>query len=302
MFKPQGVYSAMLTPFDEKGEINEAVLRRMVDFQIEKGLNGLFPVSSVGEFIHLGMEQTMRLMDVVVDQAGGRVPVTPGVSSSCAENSVTLARHARNIGCSGVVICPPYYFSVSQEITTKHYEVIADSVDIPVILYNIPLFSSPISYDTVERLSKHENIVAMKDSSGSMVDLMHFLDKVRLNGADFTVLSGREDMLFTSLVAGCSGGMVATAAILPEVIVGIYKNWQDGDHDEAKRLQFAVLQFIRTCFTLPFPVGFKAALELRGFPMGPLKQPLSDKDQHNYHDVKSRLKGILDSLLEKGDS
>ncbi len=298
MFRPEGVYVAMLTPFDEQGRINEPVLRRMVDFQIEKGVHGLFPVSSVGEFIHLNQDQRMQLAEIVVDQARGRVPVTPGVSNSCAENSVILARHAQDIGCAGVVVSPPYYFPASQEIIEKHYEVIADSVDLPIILYNIPLFSSPISYDVVKRLSRRENIVAMKDSSGSMVDLMHFLDKVRLIDSDLNVLVGREEVLFPALMVGCKGCMVATAGIVPEVMVDIYRSWQNGNYQRAQKLQFDVLQLIRACFALPLPVGFKVAMELRGFLMGPLKQPLSNADQYYYLGVKARIEKLLHLLLD----
>lgn len=108
MFKPEGIYVAMLTPFNNDGSINEAELRRIVDFQIAAGVHGLFPISSVGEFIHLGRDEKMRMMQIVVEQAAGRVRVTPGVGSSHPAESILLARRAKELGCDGVVAAPPW--------------------------------------------------------------------------------------------------------------------------------------------------------------------------------------------------
>lgn len=298
MFKPEGVYAVIPTPFDEEGNINEPILRRMVDFLIDKGVHGLFPLGSTGEFIHLTLDQSKQVMEIVVDQAQGRVPVTPGVTTTCASNSILLAQYAKKIGCSAVVVAPPYYYPVSQEMIEKHYETIADSVDLPIIIYNIPLFSTAIGYDVLKRLSRRENIVAMKDSSGSLVDLIHFMDKVRLIGGEMNFLVGREEMLFSGLVTGCHGCMVATASVVPEIMVSIYDYWKQRNLDKARQLQFEVLQLIRACFALPFPLGFKAAMELRGFPMGPFKQPLSNADQYNYRGIKARIEKLLVALLD----
>jgi N-acetylneuraminate lyase/4-hydroxy-tetrahydrodipicolinate synthase len=181
----------------------------------------------------------------------------------------------------------------------KYFEAIADAVDLPIILYNIPLFTQPLSYDVVKRLSRRENVVGMKDSSGSMVDLVHFMDKVRLVGEDLSFLVGREDMFFPGLMMGARGCMTATAGILPEVMVGIYRAWKEGDYDRARRLQFSILLLIRAMFAMPFPLGFKVALEMRGFSMGPPKQPLSDAERFRYRTVKARIEKIMKPLLER---
>ncbi len=298
MFKPYGVYAAMLTPFRTDGEVNEEVLRRLVDFLVAKGLHGLFPVSSVGEFAHMTLEQCSKTMEIVFDQAKGRVAVTPGVSSTCAEHSIRLARKAQELGCQGVVVCPPYYYSISQENMEKHFELVADSVDISVILYNIPLFATPISNDVVKRLSRRKNVVGMKDSSGNMVELMHYMDKARLAGSDMNFLTGREEILAPALFAGASGCMVGCAGIIPEIMVGIWDAFHTGDYVKAMRIQKAMLPLVRAMFAAPFPVGFKAALQLRGFEMGPPKQPLSAAEEFNVSGIKARTKGILHGLLE----
>ena len=206
-----------------------------------RGVNGLFPISSVGEFIHLTRDEKVRMMEIVADQNRGRVRITPGVGSSHPAESVYLAEKAKALGCDGIVIAPPYFFPLSQEMVEKYFETIIDAVDIPVILYNIPLFTQPLSYDVVKRLSRRRNVVGMKDSSGSMVDFMHFMDKIKLIKGEMNFLTGREETLFACLMVGGKGCMTATSGILPEIMVGIYNAWKEGDYDRARELQFSIL-------------------------------------------------------------
>lgn len=299
MFKPEGVYVAMPTPFKEDGTVNEGELRRLVDFQIEGGVHGLFPVSSVGEFIHMSRDEKARMMEIVMDQNNKRVKITPGVGSSHPDESIFLAQKARELGCDGVVVAPPYYYPLSQENIEKYFETIADAVDIPNIIYNIPLFTQPISHDVVKRLARRDNIVGMKDSSGSMVDFMHFLDKIKIAGEDISLLTGREEILFPCLMVGGKGCMAATAGILPEIMVGVYDAWKKRDYDEALELQKSILLLLRGMFSVPFPLGFKYALELRGFKMGPPRQPLSDAERFKFNTMKSRIEKIMTPILKR---
>lgn len=298
MFKPQGIYAAMLTPFTDDGRVNEQVVRQMVDFMVSKGLHGLFPVSSVGEFVHLSLDQSLEMMEIVVNQAAGRIAVTPGVSSTCAINSIRLAQKAKELGCAAVVMCPPYYYTLGQDSILKHFEAVIDSVDIPVILYNIPLFTTPISAEVVTQLSRKANVVGMKDSSGSMVELMHYVDNLRRAGSQMSFLTGREDMLAPALTVGIQGCMTACAGILPEVLLGIWEAYHSGHWEKAKGLQFALLPVIREMFSVPFPAGFKAAMECRGFAMGPLMQPLSAVEEAHLEAVRTSLQTHIDELLQ----
>ena len=302
MFKPEGVYVAMLTPFSDDGSINEDELRRIVDFLVESGVHGLFPLGSVGESIHLNHEEKLRMIEVVADQNRGRVHVTPGVGSTYPGEAIALAKGATELGCEGVVVAPPYFYPLSQEMIEKYFETISDTIDLPIILYNIPLFAQPLTYDMVKRLSRRKNIVAMKDSSGSMVDFLHFMDKIRIIGEDIHFLTGREETLLPCLMMGGKGCMTAISGILPEIMVGIYQEWKKGNYDQAKELQFSVLLVIRAMFALPFPLGFKVALETRGFKMGPPKQPLSDAERFKFKTMKARIEKIMHPFLEKLDN
>lgn len=299
MFKPEGVYVAMLTPFDEKGNINELSLRRTTEFAIRQGVDGLFPNSSVGEFVQMTFEERVRVLEIVLDQAQGRVPVTPGASDTHARGSIQMAEVAKKLGCQAVVVTSPWYLPTSQEMIERHFEAISEAVDIPLIIYNIPSMTAPITYDVVKRLSRRPNIVGMKDSSGSMSDNVHFMDKVRIAGTSdkFNFLVGREETFFPALMAGAKGCMTAASGIIPEIMVGIYRAYKNEEYAKAKELQFGFLQLLRAMNAAPFPVAFKAAMEVRGFSMGAQRQVLSDAEKYNLRLVRSRIEKILKPLL-----
>jgi len=299
LFKPEGVYVAMLTPFDANGEIDELSLRRTAEFAIQQGVDGLFPNSTVGEFVRLSFAEKVRVVEIVVDQAKGRVPVTPGAADTHAKGAIELANEAKRLGCEAVVITTPWYLPVSQEMIERHYEAIAEAVDIPIVLYNIPVFTAPISYDVVGRLSRLNNIVGMKDSSGSMADNINFMDKVRLSGTldKFNFLVGREETFFPALMAGAKGSMTASAGIIPEVIVGIYRAYKEQDYKKANELQYSFVQLLRAMNSVPFPIAFKVAMEARGFSMGIQRAVLSDAEKNNLNLVRSNIEKIMKQLF-----
>lgn len=298
LFKPVGIYPAMATPFHDNGKVNEKELRRMVNWYIERKVHGLFPMGSTGEFVHLGIEEKAGVMRIVKDEAAGRVPVIPGITDSCYARCIELAHIARDMGCSAALVAPPYYYTLPQEMIEAHFEEIARTLpDLPLVLYNIPLFATPIDYNVIQRLSRYKNIVAMKDSSGSMVDLQHFMDKIRIAGEELHILIGRDEMFYPSLVVGARGVMSGCSSIAPEIMVEIYEAFHSKDHERALTVQRSILEILRTIFAVPFPLGVKMALECRGFNLGPARQKLSSAEQYNYFKVESRMYKNLNKLL-----
>ncbi len=298
LFIPEGVNSAMMTAFCSDGTINEPVMRDWVDFMIEKGISGLFPVSSIGEFIHLSVQDSFRLMEIVVEQAAGRVPVIPGAGSASTDICIKLAKHAEKLGCPAVVVLPPYYSPVSQEVIRKHYEKIAKSINIGLILYNIPMTTTPLQRTTFASLLSIRNIVAIKDSSADMVNLMHLMDLVREAGrTDFGVLTGWDDMLYPALTVGARGCMSGVSGVLPEISVAIYREYKAGNPAKALELQQSLLPVLRTMSSIQFPAGYKTALDLRGFDVGPLRQPIDEVDRYQYLAVRKKLEEQMGKLL-----
>lgn len=293
----KGVYVAMMTPFSEDGSINLKVLREMVEFLVEKGVDGLFPVSSVGESVHLSKEEKLLIMKTVVEATGGRIPVVPGVGTTTPYHSLKLAEEAAAIGCDGVVVAPPYFYRLSEGMLERYFQIIHDGSQIPIILYNIPLFTQPLSPEVVGRLSLMPRIVGLKESSGSMVEMVNFMDEVKKRGGNISFLTGREETFLSALVMGADGCMVATAGIVPEVMLGIKEAYERGDLEKARRLQLAVVPLVRACFSLPFPAGFKLAMEARGFPMGPARQPLAQRELEEREKLKERMGDLIQKAI-----
>jgi len=299
MFKPEGVCVAMILPYNADGSINEEELKKLLNFQLDKGVHGFLPLGSIGEFIHLSKEEKIKVIEITIDTVNGRAYVIPNIGSSHPKKSIELALKAKKLGCSGVLISPPYYYKLSNDMIEKYFEEIIDAVDIPVILYNIPGFTQPLSYGIIKRLSQRKNVVGMKDSSGSMVDFLHFLDEVRLTGKDMNFMPGREETFFASLMMGAKGSITGIAAILPEYMVGIYNYWKKRKFDSARQLQISILEVIRAMNSFPFPMGSKMALEIRGFTMGPPRQPFSDIQKSRSNTIRARIEKTMKPLLER---
>lgn len=302
MFKPEGVCVAMVLPYNNDGSINEEELRKTINFQLDKGVHGFLPLGSVGEFVHLTTEEKIKVIEIVVKTVKGRAYVIPNVGTSHPKKSIELAQRAKQIGCSGFLVSPPYYYILSDDMVEKYFEEIIDAVDLPVILYNIPAFTQPLNYNVVKRLSQRKNVVGIKDSSGSMVDFMHFMEKVRSAGGDMNFLTGREETFLASLMMGAKGTIAGVAAFLPEYLVGIYNHWKQGNIERALEIQYSILEIIRTVGGLPFPMGFKVALETRGFKMGPPRQPFSDTVLSRFDSYRKRIEGIMKPLVKKAEN
>lgn len=299
MHIPEGTIVAMLTPFDQEGRVNEIEVRKLVNFLIDKEVDGIFPVSSCGEYVHLSMEERKYLIDIVVDEAKGRVDIIPGTGATCYHKSIELASYAKEKGCSAVVLHGPYFFKNTEEVVEGHLRRVAESVDIPIFLYNIPFFANEVTPKIAERLASMPNVVGIKDSSGNMVNVMNLIEMTRKVSPGFKVLVGAEEIMLPALLMGGRGCMTATAGILPEFMVGIWNSFKDKNFNLAYNLQFSILPLIREMKSVNFPQGFKEALSLRGINMGPPKMAYPDDTLAKIADLKTRLEMEMRDLLEK---
>lgn len=303
MFRPSGIYAAMMTPFDRHRQLDEAVLRDFVDFLIEAGVDGLFPCSSSGECARLTDEERARVIQVVVDQARGRKPVLPGVGAPGVDQVIAYARQAQALGSDGVVICPPYYYhNIPQESVVRHYQVIAEAVDIPIIIYNIPVYCSPITPESVSILCQsYAHVVGIKDSSCNMVTFNHLLDLTAQVREDFSVMTGAEEMLYPALMMGGDGGMMISGCVVPEVLVEIMRCVRAGEYDRARRLQLSLLKLTRAMGEVPFPAGYKLGMEARGFPAGGDRQPMGDQGKSLRESYRPLVRNLVWQVLEEAE-
>jgi len=265
-FQPKGIIPAMVTPVTSGGKINVEALRKLTNYLIKGGVHGLFPVGSQGEFYALTFEEKKRVIEVVVEETRGRVPVYAGTGAVTTREAIALTTMAEEAGVSAVSVLTPYFIRPNEEELFEHYAMIAKATRLPVLLYNNPQRTGiNISAEFVARASKIENIVGMKDSSG---DLTLTSEYIRRTGGKFSVLAGRDTLIYGTLCYGGKGAIAATANVAPRVVAEIYEAFQAGDWKRSLEAQFRLAP-LRLAFDLgTFPVVIKEALNLLGIDAG----------------------------------
>lgn len=291
----QGIYTPNLIPFREDGTIHEHELRRMINWLIEKGVSGLYPNGSTGEFIRLSFEERKRVIRIVTEENRGRVPILAGAAEANIHDVIEAAGTYMDLGCSAISVTGPYYFQLSQESIEEYFRELARRSPIDILLYNIPQFANEISLPVVQRLAMDcPRIIGIKDSSRDFPRMVATLQKIKPQRPDFSILTGTEEILLPTLMMGADGGTIATSGVVPEVVMALYDAFRKGDFAAAKRIQFKMLDLIEAMFAGPiFPEGFRAAASLRGFELGSSRQPISSQEKADLGELRDRIACIL---------
>jgi len=235
-----GIFVPNMVPLDHEGNIHEPELRRYVDWMIDRGVHGLYPNGSTSEFTRFTPEERRRIVEITVDQAAGRVPVLAGAAEANVCQTLRACEHYHGLGVRAVAIVSPYYYRLSPDNVYAYFKEIGRNTPVDVTLYNIPMFASPIDLETIRRLSEEcERIVAIKDSSGDLPQMMRMIETVRPNRPDFSFLTGWDPVLMPMMLLGCDGGTNASAGVVPEMMRKLYDLTTSGQLDEARRLQWA---------------------------------------------------------------
>jgi len=273
MFKPEGIFPALVTPFtDDRKSVDEERLRILVNRCIELGVHGVVPCGTTGEFVNLTAEEKKRVIKTVIDEVNGRVPVIAGTGASGTAEALEMTKYAKDAGATAALIVTPFYLKPADRGIYEHYFTIASQVDLPIILYNIPQCTGlPLPWQMVEDLAQIPNIVAVKDSSGQLSFILAVLEKVR---DKINVLCGHDEVVVAALAAGCSGAILASANVIPDIWVQIYNHVKSGELQQARELQYKV-QKIARIIAGSGAVGTKAALNMMKIKVGPPRQPLS---------------------------
>jgi dihydrodipicolinate synthase/N-acetylneuraminate lyase len=271
--KPEGALVALATPFTADGSVNRETLRLMVDFLIERGVDGIFAASTVGEFAHLSPPQRHELIALAVEFSDGRVPVLGGATDVSAARVIEHCREIRRSGASYAVIAPPFYYPLSQEEILAFYRVIADAIEIPFVLYHIPQCSNRMTIETMLRIVHDCGPAALKNSNTDVLEMLALLE--RLAPLDVPYLIGPDELLLTGLVHGAAGSMSGLTGVIPEAVRRLIDSFRSGDLNCARRIQFALLELLNLTSDLSFPSGLKVMYAARGFEMGPPLQAQS---------------------------
>ncbi|QDV86790.1 dihydrodipicolinate synthase family protein [Stieleria sp.] len=295
-----GILTPNITPVDRDGRVDEDTLRRYVDWLIEKGVDGLYPNGSTGEFIRFTAEERRRIVEVVVDQTAGRVPVLAGAAEANAKETIAACEAYGAMGVRAVAIVAPFYYRLSDQGVYAYFREIADAVSVDVTLYNIPLFASPISVDTVVRLaSECPRVVGIKDSSGDLPNMMRMISQIRPIREDFCFLTGWDAALVPMLVVGANGGTNATSGVVPELTRAIHRSVVAGDIDQAMKLQYQLLPLFDAMISISeFPEGFRAGARSRGWDLGPGRVPISERQKEAIAEAQRQIDDLLKEFVD----
>ncbi len=299
MSRLTGIFTPNLVPLDQRGEINESELRRYVDWLIERGVHGLYPNGSTGEFTRFTVEERRRIVEIIADQVAGRVPILAGAAEANVRETIAACEYYHELGVRAVAIVAPFYYRLGPEAVYAYFREIARNTPVDVTLYNIPMFASPIDVPTVCRLAEEcERVVAIKDSSGDLPHMIRMIQAVRPIRPEFSFMTGWDASLMLMLQAGCDGGTNASSGVVPEVTRSLYDLTVSGQIDEARKVQYALVKLFDAMILGPeFPDGFRLGASLRGFRMGTGRQPQTSTLVSELNDLSPKLEEML---LEQG--
>ena len=282
-----GCYVAIITPFTEKGDVNEEALRSHVEFLIEKGVAGVVPCGTTGESATLSWEEHNRVVDIAIEQARQRVQVIAGAGSNNTAESLAAARHARGIGADAILSITPYYNRPTQEGLYQHFAAIATQVEIPMVVYNVPSRTCVnLLPETVERLCYFKNIVAVKEASGSIVQVSEIH---RRCGERLAILSGDDPLTLPLLACGGQGVISVVANIVPEKMIAMIDAFSAKDLAKALVLHEDLLPLSQSMFIETNPIPVKTAMNILGRNAGPLRLPLTSMSERNKQELTSVL-------------
>lgn len=272
--KVYGIIAAMVTSMNDDETINEQEIRNQVNRQIAAGVDAVFCLGTNGEFYIQSEEEKLRVIKIVVDEVNKRVPVYAGTGCPGTKATIELSLKAKELGVDVLSIISPYFAAISQKEIYNHYKAIAEAVDLPIVMYNMPARTgNNIDPATVAELAKIPNIAGIKDSSGNWDNLKAYIDVTK--GMDFSVLSGNDSLILPCLKEGGVGGITAVCNIYPKTMVSIYQKFKAGDLEGAEVAQNSIAP-IRACFKFGNPnTVTKKATNLTGNPVGPCRAPFN---------------------------
>jgi 4-hydroxy-tetrahydrodipicolinate synthase len=264
---------ALVTPFSRDGDILEDGFKQVIDYTISKGVTGVVPAGTTGEFSYMRTEERKKLLKLTVDFVDGRVPIVAGTGQHSTKATVELTKYAADLGCDAALVISPYYLRPSDKGYYEHYATIASKGDLPLILYNIPQCTlGQLNSNVVEDLANLDNVVGIKDSSGNVPYLLELIQK--LNGK-IEVLCGADEAFLSAVVAGSNAAIMASANVIPHIWLKVMRLARENKIEEAANLQREAQTFARMVLKYGAAPPIKAALRMMGIKAGRSRMPLN---------------------------
>ncbi len=284
MFK--GSIVAIVTPF-KNNAVDEKALTELIEWHIKEGTNAIVPCGTTGESATLDYEEHYRVIEITIKTVNKRIPVIAGTGANSTDETIMITRKAKELGADGALLVAPYYNKPTQEGLYRHYKAVAESVDIPIVLYNVPGRTAVnMLPQTVARLAEIKNIVGIKEATG---DMRQASDILRLCGDRLTVISGDDFTTFTLLALGGKGAISVSANVAPNDVASLFKAWEDGKIEEAKRLHYKLEPLNQAMFIETNPIPAKTALSMMGKIQEEFRLPLCPMSSENKDKLRKAL-------------
>lgn len=288
----QGVFTALVTPFTSTGAVDIDAFKKLIEYQIESGIDGLVPCGTTGESSTLSHGEHDRVIDLTVRFAAGRVPVVAGTGSNATSEAIQLSQHAEQAGVDAVLLVNPYYVRPTQKGLYLHFKAVAESVSIPCIPYNIKSRTGVnLENQTLLRLMREQdNIVGVKEASG---DLSQMKELIGIRHREFSVLSGDDNMTVDLIEAGGNGVVSVAANLIPRRIRELVHSALEGDLEKARRLEKQLMPFFEACFVETNPIPIKTAMSMKGWCREAFRLPICplEKEEH-YAVIKKAMENL----------
>lgn len=282
----EGVFPPITTPMDESGAVDYDALRAHIKRLEAAGVHGIIPCGSTGERATLTREEHKHVIETTVDATS--TPVLAGTGASSTREAIELSQHAADVGADGVLVIYPYYSWPSNDHVVHHYEAIADAVDVPLVIYNIPKRTARnLEPDATVRLAEHPNIRGIKESAGDINQIYELLQRTR--DMEFDVLSGYDSQALSTITLGGTGITSVAANVFPETVCDLYEAAQTGNLERGRELHEEVLEFEAAMNLQTIPVAVKAALDILGVHESHVRPPLYEADPETWEQLESFL-------------
>lgn len=287
----EGAMTALVTPFSQDGSVDFPGFKANIQFQLEKGIQGLIVLGTTGETPTLTESEKQQLVDIAMREVRGKVPVIVGTGGNSTLSTVEDTLAMQKTGADAALVVVPYYNKPTQDGLLHHYMEIADSVDIPIVMYNVPSRCGVnMTAQTAIKLAEHPQIIGMKEASGDLAQIHRLITGTEKH-SHFRVISGDDGMTFSAMMLGASGVISVTSNILPQKILQLVNACKDLNIARARQLNRELLAINEALFLETNPICVKAAMREWGMPSGPCRLPLCDMSSANQHKLVSALSG-----------
>ncbi|MBQ3584737.1 MAG: 4-hydroxy-tetrahydrodipicolinate synthase [Lachnospiraceae bacterium] len=286
-----GAGVAIVTPMNQDGSVNFEKLGELIEYQIAHKTDAIIICGTTGESSTLSHEEHLECIKYAIDKTAGRIPVIAGTGSNCTETAIYLSTEAEKYGADGLLLVTPYYNKATQNGLVEHFTAVADSVKIPIILYNVPSRTgcNILPATAIKIAQKSSNVVAIKEASGNISQVAELAKMIRENQIDFDIYSGNDDQIVPILSLGGKGVISVLSNVAPENTHEIVSAYLEGNVEKSLALQLDAIDVINNLFAEVNPIPVKAALNMMGFEVGPLRKPLTTMEPQNQEKLKAAM-------------